>query len=124
MTTDWSNPRHRRIKFRAFMKFMKNFYPYIILIAALLLISLYTAHKGNVVKPVSYISIAHAAVATPSATLAPAAEDKRIELLRDFFIENNSPLASYMPKPERDWCRNKGCLKTVSMKVAKFSKEQ
>ena len=35
-----------------------------------------------------------------------------------------SGLASYMPKPERDWCRNKGCLKTVSMKVAKFSKEK
>lgn len=94
MTTDWSNPRHRRIKIRAFMKFMKNFYPYIILIAALLLISLYTAHKGKVVKPVSYISTAYAAVATPSAT-PKVKEDQRIEILREFFIDNNSPLASY-----------------------------
>lgn len=76
------------------MKFMKNFYPYIILITALLLISLYTAHKGKIAKPVSYISTAYAAVATPSATLAPK-EDQRIEILKNFLTENNSPLASY-----------------------------
>lgn len=95
MTTDWSNPRHRKIKTRKFITFMKDFYPYIILLAALLLISLYAAHKGKVVKPVSYISTAYAAVATPSATLAPVKEDKRVEILRNFLLKNNSPLASY-----------------------------
>jgi hypothetical protein len=35
-----------------------------------------------------------------------------------------SGLASYMPKPQRDWCRNENCLRQVSMKVAKFSKEK
>lgn len=31
---------------------------------------------------------------------------------------------SYAPKAKTDWCRNKGCLKTVNEKVAKFSKEK
>lgn len=34
-----------------------------------------------------------------------------------------SGIGHYMPSPERDWCRNEGCIRQVSLKVAKFSKE-
>ena len=35
-----------------------------------------------------------------------------------------SGLASYMPQPKKDWCRNRGCLKQVNEKVAEFSKKK
>lgn len=37
---------------------------------------------------------------------------------------NLGGIVSYMPKQFTDWCRNKGCLKQVNEKVAKFSKEK
>ncbi len=37
---------------------------------------------------------------------------------------NLGGIASYMPKQFTDWCRNKGCLKQVNEKVAKYSKEK
>ncbi len=43
------------------------------------------------------------------------------------FSKNNSNwagIASYMPKPTKDYCRNKGCFRQVSEKVARFSKEK
>lgn len=34
---------------------------------------------------------------------------------------NFSGIASYIPKPQKDWCRNEKCLRQVSKKVAEFS---
>ncbi len=35
-----------------------------------------------------------------------------------------SGIALYMPKQEKDWCRNKDCLRQVSEKVAQFSQQK
>jgi len=94
-TTDFTSSRIKRMKRRAFMR---KVYPYIIFLISILII-FFICCKLRAVKPVSYIPKAQAAtiteVSSPSAAPTVAIkEDKRVTILRRFFEDKCSPLAS------------------------------
>src|ERR1700694_4821648 len=101
--TDFAQPqpfvssRVRKMKMRAFMR---KIYPILLFIAILILIAFLFNYKGEVVRSVSEVKIqtayAHENVATSSATpIVIVQEDKRVEILKQFFSKKDSPLANY-----------------------------
>ncbi len=63
-------------------------YPYILFIATLILMAFLFNHKGTVIKDVSEVRI-HTVYAKEKVK-----NDKRVEILNQFFIKKDSPLAS------------------------------
>lgn len=94
-TPNFTSSRIKRMKRRAFMR---KIYPYVIFLIAILVI-FFICCKLKAVKPISYIPKAQAATkteiagssATPRVTIQ---EDRRIAVLRRFFEDKCSPLAS------------------------------
>ncbi len=74
--------RARKLQLKAFMR---KIYPFILFILILLLIAFLFNHKGAVIKTVSEVRVQ---------TVYAQEEDKRVEILKQFFIKKDSPLAS------------------------------
>lgn len=91
-----TNPRVQRMQRRAFVRnFLKNMFPFMLLLAVLILIALIADHKAhtinkrvNTVKPL--VSVASAS-ATPTVVVK---EDKRVAILKAYLSQKQSPLAS------------------------------
>ncbi len=87
----YTSPRAQRMKRQ---NFIKNMFPFVLLILALTIIAIFAAHKGNTVKRVSKVKTiipVASASATPTIVIK---EDKRVEILKQFLTEKQSPLAS------------------------------
>lgn len=96
ITISYPNPRVVRMQRRAFIRnFLKNMFPFMLLLAVLSLIALIAAHKAHTidkrdktVKPL--ISVASAS-ATPTTVMH---EDRRVAILKTYLSQKQSPLAS------------------------------
>jgi len=89
---NYTSPRVQRMKRQ---NFIKNMFPFVLLLLALTIVGVFAAHKGNTVKSVikiKTITPVASASATPTIVIK---DDKRVAILKDFLTEKQSPLASY-----------------------------